>query len=161
MKHRTRLILSLLAVIAVAFMIFLFSAQQGEDSSKLSAAITDWVLRRVIPGYADMTPAERQPFLQQWSLYIRKLAHFSEYTLLAVTLTLFFDAALRHKALWPILLASWLAATLYAGTDELHQMFVAGRGPAVLDVGIDSLGALTGALLTTLTLTARDRRIKG
>ena len=160
MNQRTKLILSLLAVIAVAVMIFMFSAQQGDESSKLSGAISDWVLRRIVPGYATMTPSERRPYLRQWSFYIRKLAHFSEFALLAVTLVRFFSYALRHRMLWPQLLAAWVAATVYAGTDELHQMFVAGRGPALTDVCIDSAGALTGACAALLGLKIL-RRVKG
>jgi hypothetical protein len=38
-------------------------------------------------------------------------------------------------------LVAWACATGYAATDELHQAFVPGRGPAVLDVLIDALGA--------------------
>ena len=53
---------------------------------------------------------------------------------------------------------AWGLATLYAGTDELHQRFVSDRGPALLDVGIDSAGALTGALVATLLLALLLRR---
>ena len=38
-------------------------------------------------------------------------------------------------------------ATSYASTDEIHQMFVAGRGPSVRDVLIDSIGAFFGVLV--------------
>ena len=37
-----------------------------------------------------------------------------------------------------------LAAFLYACSDEFHQSFVPGRGPAFKDVMIDSTGALVG-----------------
>jgi VanZ family protein len=37
-------------------------------------------------------------------------------------------------------------AVLYAGSDEFHQSFTSGRHPSVMDVGIDTLGAITGAL---------------
>ena len=47
---------------------------------------------------------------------------------------------------WAILTCAWLVATLYAMTDEWHQSFVPGRGPAIHDVILDSSGALLGAL---------------
>ena len=31
-------------------------------------------------------------------------------------------------------------------TDEIHQIFVPGRGPSVTDVAIDTVGALLGVL---------------
>ncbi|MOA68833.1 VanZ like family protein [compost metagenome] len=39
---------------------------------------------------------------------------------------------------------TWGAAVLYAASDEWHQSFVPNRGPAVMDVAIDSMGALFG-----------------
>lgn len=39
-------------------------------------------------------------------------------------------------------------AGLYGATDEFHQSFVAGRGAALLDVGIDTLGAALGLAAT-------------
>ncbi|MNL79991.1 VanZ like family protein [compost metagenome] len=45
---------------------------------------------------------------------------------------------------------AWAAATAYAATDEWHQAFVPGRGPALTDVGIDSLGAATALLAAWL-----------
>ena len=36
---------------------------------------------------------------------------------------------------------------LYACTDELHQLFIAGRSAEIKDVLIDSFGSLTSILL--------------
>jgi VanZ family protein len=41
----------------------------------------------------------------------------------------------------------WLLSSLYAVTDEIHQAFVPERACALMDVGIDSAGALFGCLL--------------
>jgi len=43
--------------------------------------------------------------------------------------------ARRSPSAWAL-----AVAVLYAITDELHQGFVAGRHPAVVDVGIDATG---------------------
>ena len=40
----------------------------------------------------------------------------------------------------------WLLAILYAASDEFHQSFVPGRGPSVIDVGIDAIGAGLGLM---------------
>ncbi len=37
-----------------------------------------------------------------------------------------------------------LVCVLYAISDEVHQMFVPGRGPGIKDVLIDSVGATVG-----------------
>ncbi|WP_165044636.1 VanZ family protein [Adlercreutzia sp. ZJ138] len=46
-----------------------------------------------------------------------------------------------------IALLSWAASTLYAATDEFHQMFVPGRACMATDVLIDSTGAVVGVAL--------------
>ena len=75
--------------------------------------------------------------LGTWDLVLRKLAHTAEYALLAVLLW----RALGSYA------GAFVVAVAYAGTDELHQHFVAGRHAAVRDVGIDAAGAAVGLAL--------------
>jgi VanZ family protein len=48
-------------------------------------------------------------------------------------------------------------ATLYAATDELHQLFVSERSAQVLDVLIDGAGSLVGTLVFTLCLALMTR----
>ena len=36
---------------------------------------------------------------------------------------------------------------IYAMSDEFHQRFVAGRTSRITDVGIDTLGVITGTIL--------------
>ena len=39
---------------------------------------------------------------------------------------------------------SWIIVCIYAITDEIHQLFIPGRAGRIVDVYIDSLGALIG-----------------
>ena len=45
-----------------------------------------------------------------------------------------------------------LVGVTYAASDEFHQSFVPGRGPSIIDVGIDSLGVLTGILIVLIII---------
>ena len=156
---RAKLMVSLLAVIAVAAMIFFFSSQTGEDSSKLSGSVTRWLLERVIPGFNEMARAQQRAYMRRFGLMVRKAAHFSEYALLALTLTIHLRYRAPHWPPYRMALCAWGLSTLYAATDELHQMFVAARGPAMMDVGIDSAGAILGALVgMALAINALKRR---
>ena len=86
--------------------------------------------------------------LGSWDLVLRKLAHATEYAILAVLL---------WRALGRELLAFALAV-LYAVTDEVHQTFVAGRHGSPRDVVIDAIGAALGlavALRTRVSLRTR------
>jgi VanZ like family len=72
-----------------------------------------------------------------WDLVLRKLAHLAEFAVLG---------ALLYRALeraWPAV----LVGSLYAASDELHQLFVAGRHASPLDWAIDTAGIAAGVLL--------------
>ena len=70
-------------------------------------------------------------------LIVRKGAHMAEY---AVLFALYRRALRLSGARRPGVLALVLCAA-YAATDEMHQGFVAGRGPSAVDVAIDTAGA--------------------
>ena len=80
------------------------------------------------------------------TLYVvsRKLAHFGEYALLVA---LWWQALRRKLPHRRALALAFVIAVLYAVTDELHQTFVSGRAGTPVDVGIDSVGALTAVWL--------------
>jgi len=54
--------------------------------------------------------------------------------------------ALRRSGVngWKFILFSLGICVLYAVSDEVHQLFVPGRGRQVRDVLIDSAGAIVG-----------------
>ena len=141
-------------VIAVAAMIFYFSSQTGKESAKTSTGLAVFFLNLVIPGFDGMTAAEKAVYFDRLVYFVRKGAHFTEFAMLGASLRLLFHALSLRK---PILIA-WAAGTLYACTDELHQMFVDGRGAMWQDVCIDSAGVLTAVLLVTLWLRWRAKR---
>ena len=58
--------------------------------------------------------------------------------------------AWRRPWAWALALA-----VLYAITDELHQGFVAGRHPSLVDVGIDAAGALIAVATVSVARTRR------
>ena len=76
--------------------------------------------------------------------------HFIGYALLGALAIRGF-AQSRWRGMTPR--AAWQAVLLssaYGVTDEIHQGFVPGRSPSVLDWCADSLGAITGAGLVLL-----------
>ena len=137
-----------IAVIAVCGLIFFFSAQSGEDSADTSGKVVEWLIAILVKGYHLMAAAQQQEIFDTASLIVRKLAHFSEFALLGFLVRLLMQSY-RVKAGAP---RAWIAATLYAFTDELHQLFSDARGASLVDVGIDSLGAATGVAFACLLL---------
>ena len=63
---------------------------------------------------------------------------------------------LRLRRIWFI---AWITGTLYAASDEFHQMFTGERSPQVRDVCIDSSGAAVGCLLALIANGAYSKKI--
>ena len=143
---RTIFMLLLLATFAI---IFKFSSQIAEESDDIS----NGVLRKIIdvfPYTKELSEEIKIKMVEHGNPIIRKLAHFSIYALVGVWIMAFmstFDIRLYKK--WII---SMLVGVLYAASDEFHQSFVPGRGPSIVDVGIDSLGVLTGILAVLIII---------
>ena len=87
-------------------------------------------------------------------LVVRKAGHMFAFGVLAVLLwRAIAPAAVRRGLLW-----SWVLATGYAATDEFHQSFTQGRHASVVDVGIDSAGAVIALCLLVAWLAIRRTR---
>lgn len=136
-------IILILLVAAVAVTIFLLSDESAEKSSETSLGVMRWLLRLLVPGFDNKTPSEKHFLYMHYHPIVRKFAHGFEFMLLGTFLFL----ALHGLKVKKTYLAAWLGGTFYAGTDELHQMLVDGRGPMWQDVCIDSGGVLLGILL--------------
>ena len=75
-------------------------------------------------------------------LIIRKLAHLTEFACLAALIS--WDLGMvKEKRVHQILLAVLLAMAA-ALVDETIQLFAPDRGPSLVDVWIDTLGAVLG-----------------
>lgn len=136
-----------LAVAAWMVVIFLFSAQNASQSGDTSGVIVRWFLSLIYRGFADF-PVERQTeILEIWHTIIRKCAHFTEYTVLAMLIANALRISGKLRWFVPVVVSA-----AYAITDEIHQYFVPGRACRLLDVGIDTCGALFGTALFMLAL---------
>ncbi|MGN0630202.1 MAG: VanZ family protein [Ruminococcus sp.] len=138
-------IIPAILTLCCAAAIFIFSMQSGDQSAKLSSGLLSHILAFVkgVP-VSEITYEQ----LSKYSFLIRKAAHFTIFFTLGVfscwTAWGFFRK--RHMML------SLIFCVLYACTDELHQFFSEGRGPAVRDVLIDSAGAFAGVSITAFVI---------
>ena len=120
--------------------IFLFSAQQGSSSGSLSTS----VLNMVSTAWNSILPNTK--FDEDYvHLLIRKGAHFSVYLILGILTSnalCISDVPLKKQILYALTIS-----ILYAASDEFHQSFVPGRGPSIIDVGVDTGGAIVGIFI--------------
>ena len=61
------------------------------------------------------------------------------------------------KRTW-LTIGSWGAGTLYALTDEIHQMMIDGRSGQWTDVLLDSAGVLAGVLIAAKLVELTERK---
>ncbi|MBM7582188.1 VanZ family protein [Caldicoprobacter guelmensis] len=138
-KKRISTLVSWTLVFAWMAVIFLFSAQPAHESDGLSKSVTLFILRlakRIVPSIELIFDVAILNYL------VRKVAHFAVYFVLGVLTA----NALEISGV-PTFKAFALALAIcivYAATDEIHQLFVPGRGSQIKDVLIDSAGAAVG-----------------
>lgn len=144
----------LVLVLCVMVLIFCFSAMPGNESSAFSGKITEWVIKIIYKDYSVMPAEQRLGAYKLMEHIVRKCAHFSEYTLLGVLIMLLFSTySFRNKRIWAL-----LSSACYAVSDEWHQSFIAGRGPMIGDVLIDSAGAAVGILIVSVFIMLREKK---
>ncbi len=131
-------------IISVMVIIFVLSAQGGEESGETSAGFTAFVLN-LFGINEENTPPEE---LVKIEGIIRTLAHFSEYAALGFLGALFLHTYSMKRIVSLCYAVSFSA--LYAVTDEIHQIFVPGRAAQFSDFLVDTSGALCGALAVTV-----------
>ena len=172
-------------------MIFYMSAQPATASTETSMGLADWIAGIFRPDYRTLPAAEQADFVTAVNNVIRKLAHFSEYAVLGVWLSLDVllglgrrgadvsrnegprggdDVSLHEghrgagssgRRCMMVFLMAWILGTAFAVSDEFHQLFVEGRSGEVLDVLIDSGGVLVGAAVVCLVNRLVSKRSEG
>lgn len=130
---RVKIIVSWAAVAVCMGIIFFFSAQNGEASGDTSGRLMQLLELLNLPINEAI---------------LRNLAHFLEFTGLAVLVfNALYQTCGRKR---PFL--SFMIASAYAVTDEIHQLFVEGRACTVEDWLTDSLGAASGIIVLSLLI---------
>ena len=131
--------------------IFLFSSQPSDESSKVSGTVCERVVEdanRVLK--LEMNQARVQSVAESIEYPVRKAAHMTEYAILGLLSFAFYRGILKKEKRQ--FLAALLTAAVYAATDEFHQYFIPGRSAEVMDVCIDTLGASIGLAILFFTL---------
>lgn len=143
MKNKKPGILAAVPVLLIACMIFLFSGETAEQSRKVSGSLTRQILRVVISDFDALPEEEQIALVRQTHFWVRKAAHLTEYLLLGLSSAVCFNV---WKVKFPFLTAQ-ICGSLYAATDEVHQLFVDSRSGELRDFLIDSFGVFLGMMI--------------
>ena len=137
-------IFNIILIVIWMITVFMFSGQKGEDSGNTSGRFTELIIRVLTGKSVDTNDST----IQMIETIIRKLAHYTIYTIggfLIMNYAYTIDKTLKEKILYSICFGGG-----YAITDELHQFFVPDRSARLFDVGIDTLGVITGVVIYLL-----------
>lgn len=135
-------IIDILLVVIWMCTVFWFSSQVGDDSKAQSGN----TIRKIITFFnKNITKENLEIIVETLQPFVRKLAHFSIYTLggmLIYNLINKYNLNKKEKIIYTIIIGA-----LYATSDEIHQLFVPYRSGQVTDVLIDTFGVITGVIL--------------
>lgn len=135
-KTTPRLTICGVSIILLLALIWGNSCLTGETSGQFSGWVGD-LIGTVLPFLS--------PDSKYGHLILRKLGHFSEFAALGLCLSWLYGMLMERKAL--MLSLPLVSAMAVAAIDETIQIFTPGRHSSIVDVGIDTCGALTGILL--------------
>ena len=140
---------SFVPALMMMYLIFSFSAQDGTASGNLSYKVSEIIVESANEAFElEWSDDQIDYYIERIHHPVRKLAHMTEYFLLAVSVS-FPLYVYRVRGIWLLLLAGTICVG-FACLDEYHQSFVAGRTPSRRDVMIDSIGIAAGVILVQI-----------
>lgn len=137
-----------IAIIFWCGFIFFMSCEKADESNDTSGGVCNYIATIFIDDYGEMSEFQKEGIIEDMQFFVRKTAHFTAYAVLGGLIAL----ALRRLNFKKRFVISLAGSFIYACSDEIHQLFVAGRSGQIRDVLIDSCGAITGILLVCLVL---------
>lgn len=134
-------------ILVIFWMVFIFylSNQPVKESNKLSLTITEEIVE-----IANKVVPDKEFNKGKHNHIVRKNAHFFFYFVLGILVLNALNRSTFKLESESFALAM-LICVIYVISDEIHQLFVPGRGAQAKDVVIDSIGATFGIGFYLLT----------
>ena len=143
-KIDTKIIVKIIGITLILMWmitVFIFSNEKATESKVTSRKVTIAIVQAI----SGKDISDNEELLKNADKIVRKLAHYTLYTVGGVLIISFaytMDKTKKEKILY-----SLAFGICFIITDEVHQLFVPGRTGRLLDVGIDTLGIITGILI--------------
>ena len=164
-------LVTILIVLALGWMVGIYKLS-GMNSSNSNGKSTD-IIGMFIEDTLDLTneygitdshptDAKLEKASNLINAPMRKVIHATVYFMLALFIMLLLNIIFEHKKYWLSMIIAIGICIVFAITDEYHQTLVAGRTGQLLDVLIDSAGAMVGILFySTYQLVYKNGYRKG
>ena len=148
-KNKILKIIKFIFMILWMAIVFYFSNQPGKMSSDTSSGFTEKIIK-IVTYKSDLTDEEKENIVQKIEPITRKFAHYTLYTIGGILIINVVNEYKLKKAQKNLI--SLIIGNVYAITDEIHQYFIEGRSASICDVGIDTLGVITGIAIFLLIM---------
>ena len=161
-----KIIIKLILVILWMSVIFIFSSQNGMDSSKLSQGITYRVVELIKGKYYPEDKNchgidEDGHITSSYDIAVMSRELLMNHRAITNYTTIWMDSLRNGESELvstnKLILYTIIICMLYAITDELHQGFISGRAARVFDVFIDTCGS---TLSTSIMYIGNKLKIK-
>lgn len=153
MKKAIKIIILLVMSVAWMIGIYKLSGMNSNNSNGKSTDIISIFIEDALEitndyGITSSHPNEQK--IEKVSSLInapmRKVIHATVYFVLTFFIMILINIILDHKKYFLGVTIALILCIIFAGTDEYHQTFVAGRTGQLLDVIIDTTGGIIGIL---------------
>ena len=142
-KLNKKTVLLFLCTLSWMGLIFYFSAQPADSSKEASGKVLESIMVAVKWIFGQDVPCFSAGIFLETDHYVRKAGHAFEYLVLGALVVML----VKTLGIRRVFLISLLVCASYAVSDELHQMFVPGRGPMASDVALDTSASAAAILL--------------
>lgn len=157
MNIKIQRIIFAILTLAIFVTIFIFSNQNGNLSGSTSRGFTKKIIE-MLQIDRNLSESEKEELIENSQFVIRKLAHFTIYTVAGINIFGFFntfDMKMKNK-----IICALFTGAVYAMTDEFHQMFSGERTASIRDVCIDSCGVVFGIFIFLIINKVIKRKTK-
>ena len=135
--------IKLILIIVCMITIFMFSSDNAEKSTKKSDGVIIKISELVLN--KKLTTKEKEHLTSKYITPVRKSAHFIIYFTLGLLVLSYIKEFTPNNT--KAFIISIEIVFLYALSDELHQLFVPGRSGEILDILIDTSGAVISNII--------------
>lgn len=136
-------------LLALYYIIFCFSAQDGETSGGISMKVSqmgvDFWNNLAGKGWSEQIKLQMAQYFEH---PVRKMAHFAEYALMGFLQCSILRCHIQKNKKVFLFTILWVAVS--AAADEIHQLFVPGRWGSGADVLLDTCGGAFGGAFCLL-----------
>ena len=139
-------IICVLISLAIMISIFSFSTQEASESANTSKEFISKIAKTFTKDFETLPIEKQEEIISNYQFLTRKTAHFSLFLTLGffVLLSVITYEKIKFKVR---IFISFIISTIYAASDEIHQLFVAGRSGEVRDFFIDVCGCVLGIVI--------------